>query len=105
MTKKKVITGYQVRRKDNNGIRYTTIYLEEAKKACQYGCVVCSTYAKAYGIKLRLFWMAPYRKIGYDKYSNVFNIFHIHIGWELMKRDEPLKIVFEPEDQPIRGEI
>lgn len=105
MTKKKVITGYQVHNKGNNGIRYTTSYLEEAKKACQYGCVVYSTYAKAYGIKLRLFWMAPYRKVGYDKFSNVFNIFHIHIGLELLKRDEPLKIVFEPEDQPKRGEI
>lgn len=52
---------------------------------------------------LRIFWMSPYRKIWYDKYSNVFNIFHLHIGCELLRRAVPLEIVYEPKDEPKNG--
>lgn len=104
MAKKKVIVGYDVRRKDNDGIRLCCLSLEEAKNNCPYGCAVWSTYRKVYGIRLRFFWMPRSRKIGYDKYSNAVNFFHLHVGWDLMKRTVPLEIVYEPGDDPQKGE-
>lgn len=101
MLKKKVITGYQVRNKGNNGIRLCCLSLQEAKDHCPYGCAVWSTYRKVYGIRLRFFWLHPSRKVKYDKYSRVVNFFHLHIGWDLMKRDVPLEKVYEPKDNPM----
>lgn len=102
MKRKKTIIGYQVRCKGSEGIRLCSRYLDDCIRYCSYGCAVWSTYLKTYGFKLRFFWRSPYRKIEYDKYSDVFNIFHIHIGWELMKREVPLEIVYEPEDEPMK---
>lgn len=104
MAKKKVIVGYEVRNKENNGIRLCRLSLQEAKDYCPYGCAVWSTYRKVYGISLRFFWMHPFCKVKYDKYSNVFNIFNLHVGWDLMKRTVPLEIVYEPKDEPMKGE-
>lgn len=47
--------------------------------------------------------MSPFRRIWYDKYSNVINIFHLHVGWELMKGEVPVEIVYEPKDEPKNG--
>jgi hypothetical protein len=47
--------------------------------------------------------MHPFRKVQYDKYSNVFNFFNLHIGWDLMKRTVPLEIVYEPKDEAKNG--
>lgn len=41
--------------------------------------------------------MSPFRKVGYDKYSKVVNFFHLHVGWDLMKRDVALEKVYEPK--------
>lgn len=76
MNRKKIIVGYEVRNKNDNGIRLCRLYLQEAKDHC------------------------PFRKVQYDKYSNVFNFFNLYIGWELMKRTVPLEIVYEPKDEP-----
>lgn len=105
MAKKKVIVGYDVRRKDNDGIRLCCLSLKEAKDNCPFGCAVWSTYRKVYGIRLRFFWYHRSRKIGYDKYSNVFNLFNLHVGCDLMKRTVPLEIVYEPIDMPMSGEV
>ena len=104
MAKKKVIVGYEVRNKINNGIRLCCLSLDDAKNNCPFGCAVWSTYRKVYGIRLRFFWYHRSRKIGYDKYSNVFNLFNLHVGWDLMKRTVPLEIVYEPKDEPMKGE-
>lgn len=32
--------------------------------------------------------------------QHVANFFHIHIGWELMKGEVPVEIVYEPKDEP-----
>lgn len=105
MAKKKVITGYQVRNEKDNGIRLCRLSLEEAKNNCPYGCAVWSIYRKVCGIRLRFFWMHPFRKVKYDKYSRVVNFFHFHIGWDLMKRDALLEKVYEPIDMPMSGEV
>lgn len=104
MNRKKTIVGYDVRRKDNDGIRLCCLSLAEAKRNCPYGCAVWSTYRKTYGIRLKFFWYHRSRKIGYDKYSNVFHLFNLHVGWELMKRTVPIEIVYEPQDEPASGE-
>ena len=102
--KEKKIVGYQVRNKHNDGIRFESFFLTACKENCPFGAAVWSLYSKAYGIKLRIFWMSPYRKIWYDKYSKVFNIFHLHIGCELLRRCVPLEIVYEPKDEPAKRE-
>lgn len=104
MNRKKIIVGYEVRNNKNNGIRLCCLSLQEAKDHCPFGCAVWSTYRKVYGVRLRFFWMHPFRKVQYDKYSNVFNFFNLHIGWDLMKRTVPLEIVYEPKDEPASGE-
>lgn len=101
MIKNKKIISYQIRRNDNDGIRQFCPSLQEAKNACSYGCSVWSVYRKTYGIRLRIFWMSPFRKVGYDKYSKVVNFFHLHVGWDLMKRDVALEKVYEPKDNPM----
>ena len=100
MKSKKTTSGYQVRNKNNDGIRYYSYSLTDCIKYCPFGCAIWSMTKHTYGIKLRFFWMSPFRKIWYDKYSDVFNIFHIHIGWELMKGEVPVEIVYEPKDEP-----
>ena len=99
MKRKKIIIGYQVRNKNNDGIRYYSDSPTDCIKHCPFGCAVWSTTKRTYGFKLRFFWMSPFRKIWYDKYSDVFNIFHIHVGWELMKGEVPLEIVYEPKKE------
>ena len=101
---KKTIVGYQVRNNSDDGIRYASAFLAHCKDRCAYGCAVWSVCKKTYGIKLRIFYMSPFKKIGYDKYSNVVNFFHLHVGWEVMRRDVPVEVVYEPESQTIRGE-
>lgn len=101
---KKTIVGYQVRKKSNDAIRYASFCLAHCKDQCPYGCAVWSVRPKTYGFKLRFFWMSPFKKIGYDKYSNVVNIFRFHIGWELMKGEVPVEIVYEPAEETIKGE-
>lgn len=93
------IYGYQVRNKHNNGIRLVSSFRNVCVVNCPSNCVVWSTCMKAYGIKLRFFWMASDRKVGFDKYANVVNFFHLHVGWELMKREVPLEIVYDPEEE------
>lgn len=100
MKTKKTIFGYQVRNKNNDGIRFYSSSLTDCIKYCPYGCAVWSTTKRTYGFRLRFFWMSPFRKIWYDKYCNVVNFFHIHIGWELMKGEVPVEIVYEPKDEP-----
>ena len=48
--------------------------------------------------------MSPFRKVGYDKYCDVVNFFHIHVGWELMKNEIPVEIVYDPKDKPKKEE-
>lgn len=96
---KKTIVGYQVRNKSNDGIRYASFFLAHCKDQCPYGCAVWSVCQKTYGIKLRFFWMSPFKKIGYDKYSDVVNFFHLHVGWEVMKVEVPVEIVYEPAEE------
>lgn len=103
MNRKKIIVGYEVRNNENNGIRFYSSSLTDCVKYCPFGCAIWSTANRTYGIKLRLFWMSPFRRIWYDKYSNVINIFHLHVGWELMKRTVPIEIVYEPKDEPKNG--
>ena len=43
--------------------------------------------------------MSPFKKIGYDMYSNVVNFFHLHVGWEVMKVEVPVEIVYEPAEE------
>ena len=100
MKRKRTIYGYQVRNKSNDGIRFYSRSLTDCVKYCPFGCAIWSTTNRTYGIKLRLFWMSPFRKIWYDKYSNVVNFFHIHIGWELIKGEVPVEIVYDPKDKP-----
>lgn len=104
MNRKKTIYGYQVRNKSNDGIRFYSRYLDDCVRNCPFGRAVWSTRSRTYGIKLRIFWMSPFRRIWYDKYSNVINIFHLHVGWELMKGEVPVEIVYEPKDEPASGE-
>lgn len=104
MKRKNTISGYQVRNKHNDGIRFHSSYLDDCLRNCPFGCAVWSTSKRAYGIKIRLFWMAPFRKIGYDKYSNVVNFFHFHVGWEILKGDVPIEIVYDPAAETIRKE-
>lgn len=104
MAKKKVITGYQVRNKHNDGIRFASCSLSQCQRYCPYGCAVWSVSQKTYGIKLRFFWQSPFRKIGYDKYCDVINFFCLHVGWELMKRDVPMEIAYDPKDEPMISE-
>lgn len=96
---KKTIVGYQVRNKSNDGIRYQSFFLAHCKDQCPYGCAVWSVRQKTYGIKLRFFWVPSFKKIGYEKYSNVVNFFHLHVGWEVMKREVPVEIVYEPAEE------
>lgn len=103
MNCKKIIVGYEVRNNKNNGIRLCCLNLQEAKDHCPFGCAVWSLYRKVYGVRLRFFWMHPFRKVQYCKCSNVFNFFNLHIGWELMKRTVPHEIVYEPKDEPKNG--
>lgn len=103
--KKKNISGYQVRNKSNDGIRFYSIYLDDCIKRCPFGCAVWSTTKRTYGIRVRFFWMSPFRKIWYDKYCNVVNFFHLHVGWEPIKGEVPLEIVYEPEAKPVKVEI
>ena len=100
---KKTIVGYQVRNKSNNGIRYVSFCLAHCKDQCPYGCAVWSVRQKTYGIKLRFFWISPSKKIRYEKYSNVVNFFHLHVGWEVMKREVPVEIVYDPKNEPKNG--
>lgn len=95
----KQIYGYQVRNKSNDGIRFHSRYLDDCVRNCPFGCAVWSTRNRTYGIKLRFFWMSPFKKIGYDKYSNVVNFFHLHVGWEMMKGEVPVEIVYEPAEE------
>ena len=101
---KKTIVGYQVRDKRNDGIRYASFFLAACKDQCPYGCAVWSVRQKTYGIKLRFFWMSPFKKVGYDKYCNVINFFHLHIGWEPIKGQVLVEIVYEPTEETMRGE-
>lgn len=101
--KEKKIVGYQVRNKHNNVIRFESHSLTACKENCPFGAAVWSLYRKVYGIKLRIFWESPYRKIWYAKYSNVFNIFHLHVGCELLRRCVPLEIVYEPKEELAKG--
>lgn len=96
MVKKKVILGYQVRNDNNDGIRYYSSSLTDCIKYCPFGCTVWSTTKRTYGIKLRFVWLPPFRKVWYDKYSNVVNFFHLHVGWELIKGEVPMEIVYKP---------
>ena len=96
----KPIYGYQVRNKSNDGIRFHSRNLDDCVRNCPFGCAVWSTRNRTYGIKLRFFWMSPFRKVGYDKYCDVVNFFHIHVGWELMKNEIPVEIVYDPKDKP-----
>lgn len=100
----KPIYGYQVRNKSNDGIRFHSRYLDDCVRHCPFGCAVWSTRNRTYGIKLRFFWMSPFKKIGYDKYSNVVNFFHLHVGWEVMKGEIPVEIVYDPKDKPKKEE-
>lgn len=95
----KQIYGYQVRNKSNDGIRFHSRYLDDCVRNCPFGCAVWSTRNRTYGIKLRFFWMSPFKKIGYDKYSDVVNFFHLHVGWEVMKGEVPVEIVYEPAEE------
>ena len=97
--RKKKITGYQVRNKEGDGIRFSSPFLSDCKRVCEYGgpSVIWSTYQKPFGVKLRFFWMSPYRKVRYDRHSNVVNFFNLHIGWELMMIDVPYEIVWKEE--------
>ena len=101
--KRKTIVGYQVRNKSNGGIRSWSSSFSQCKANCPFGCAVWSTRMKTYGIKLMLFWMSPFRKIQYNKYSSVVNFFHLHVGWEVMRKEVPYKIVYEPEEKPSKG--
>lgn len=101
MIKNKKIICYQIRRNDNNGIRQFCLSLQEAKNACPYGYSVWSIYRKPCGVRLKIFWKSPFRKVGYDKYNNAVNFFHLHVGWDLMKRDAVLEKVYEPKDNPM----
>ena len=100
----KPIYGYQVRNKSNDGIRFHSRYLDDCVRNCPFGCAVWSTRNRTYGIKLRFFWMSPFRKVGYDKYCDVVNFFHIHVGWEVIKGEVPVDIVYEPTEETIKGE-
>lgn len=93
---KKRITGYQVRTKDLQGICLSHHSFDTCKKYCREGCVIVSTYAKFFGIKLRVFWLPYYKPFRLDKYADVFNVFNLHIGLEKMYRDEMDEVVYRP---------
>lgn len=99
----KPIYGYQVRNKSNDGIRFHSRDLDDCVRNCPFGCAVWSTRNRTYGIKLRFFWMSPFKKIGYDKYSDVVNFFHLHVGLEVMKGEVPVEIVYEPAEETMEG--
>ena len=94
---KKRISGYQLRTKDLSGICYQSWSLEECKSYFKEGLVIVSMFKKTYGFKLRLFWIKA-RGIHYCKYSNVLNIFSLHIGWEKMYKDEIFEIVYDGKE-------
>lgn len=100
MKRKKIIRGYQVRDKNDLALRFWSHTPNDAIANCPDGSVVVSTYMQTYGISLRFFWMKPYKPIGYNKYPGVVNIFHLHIGFELLQREAPLEIVYDPEELP-----
>ena len=100
--KQKQISGYQVRTKDLQSVRYWAMHLNACKSHCYPGNVVVSCYSKVYGIKLRFYWQEPYRgKVKYDKAISTFNFFKFHIHWELMKRDAMLEVVYEAPEEPM----
>lgn len=93
---KKRITGYQVRTKDLQGICFSHHSFDTCKKYCREDCVIVSTYAKTYGIKIRIFWQKHMRLFHWDKYANVFNMFNLHIGCEKLCRDAMDEVVYRP---------
>lgn len=93
---KKKFTGYQVRTKDLDGISFFHSSLDKCKEYCPQDYVIVSTYAKFFGIKLRVFWLPYYKPFSWNKYACVFNVFNLHIGWEKMYRDEMDEVVYRP---------
>jgi hypothetical protein len=94
---KKRITGYRVVDLSNRGISYQHHRIDGCKKYCRTGSAVFEEYSVFRGIKVRIYFISPFKVIGIDKYSKTFNFLYLHISVRGEYFNKTGKEVWRPE--------
>lgn len=97
MKEEKLISGYQVRSADLEGISFEDRSLENCKRWCSKGDVIVSTYKKKSGLRIILTFGKRFHWWRFRPRWKELKMGWVYISWEWIYRDKPLEIVYKNE--------
>lgn len=84
---------YQVRTKELDAIRFSNNYIEECRKYCTDGYVICEMKDIKMGFRIRIFIMPFDKLFGRIKWTGIINILWLHIGFSWETREIVKRVV------------